>query len=310
MTDFFTLTGVSKRFKQTLALDAVSLRAEEPSIIGLVGKNGSGKTTLLRHVVGLYLPTGGRCRTFGCATAELGANEFSRIGMAHQHDPLLGWMRAEQLLAYVATFYRVWDTDLERQLIDTLEIDRAAKIDAMSPGNRQKLSLVLATCHHPSLLLLDEPLSDLDPIARGDLVRALLDRFRRDDMVIVISSHLLHDIERMADRIVCLDRGRLMADAPLDDLKERYAEWTVTSREGRLPARFSDAYVLTQDGDGTRARLTVRDPAEHLAAFRATYGVEVESRALNLDGIFRVLATVADERHNVAPARSMPVTTT
>ncbi len=304
MTDFISFSDVSKRFKKATALESISLRVTEPSIIGLVGKNGSGKTTLLRHIVGLYLPTSGRCTTFGCPTPVLGASELARIGMAHQHDALLGWMRAEQLLAYVASFYRVWDTELEQHLVAALEIDNRARIATMSPGNRQKLSLVLAVCHHPSLLLLDEPLSDLDPIVRGEVVEALLERFRRDDMVIVISSHLLHDIERIADRIICLDRGRIAADSPLDELKERYAEWTVTSREGRLPNRFREDYILSQDGNATQARLTVRNPEAHLVAFRTIYGAEVEARPLNLDRIFRVLAGADDAGIGAALARA------
>lgn len=222
MTDFFELTNVSKQFGDKRALDNVSLTLSEPSIVGLVGKNGSGKSTLLRHVVGLLLPTSGSCRTMGQATKDLDAPQLSRIGMAHQQDTLLGWMTAEQLIRYVANFYATWDEVLEQHLVRTLEIDLSAKVVTKSPGNRQKLSLLLAVCHHPRLLLLDEPLSDLDPIVRRDVVEALLDRFRRDEMAIVISSHLLHDLERIADRIVCLDKGRVVADAPLDELKDRY----------------------------------------------------------------------------------------
>ncbi|MES2178372.1 MAG: ABC transporter ATP-binding protein [Gemmatimonadota bacterium] len=296
MTDYLRLADVSKRFGQKTALDNVSLAVGEPSILGLVGKNGSGKTTLLRHIVGLYLPTSGACTTFGRATAELGARELARIGMLHQHDTLIGWMKAEQLLNYVASFYRVWDRELERQLVAMLEIVPSERVLTMSPGNRQKLALVIATCHHPSLLLLDEPLSDLDPIVRRDVVETLLDRFRSDEMAIVISSHLLDDVERIADRIVCLDKGRVVADAPLDDLKERYEEWTVTSPSGTLPAHFAEPYVVAQESDRTRARLTVKDPALHRATFSATYDGEVEQHPLNLEQLFRVLTGATTTR--------------
>jgi ABC-2 type transport system ATP-binding protein len=222
MTDFFSLSNVTKQFGAARALDGVSLRLSEPSIVGLVGKNGSGKTTLLRHVVGLHLPTSGSCTTFGRKTVELDAAELVRIGMAHQHDVLLGWMKAGQLLRYVATFYKRWDTELEQHLVRRLEIDETARVLKMSPGNRQKLSIVLAVCHHPALLLLDEPLSDLDPIVRREVVEELLDRFRREEMAIVISSHLLHDLERIVDRVVCLDQGKVVADSPLDELKDQY----------------------------------------------------------------------------------------
>jgi ABC-2 type transport system ATP-binding protein len=219
---YFGMAGVSKKFKDKLALDNVTLSVEEPSIIGLVGKNGSGKTTLMRHIVGLQLPTSGACTTLGVPTALLEAPQLSKIGMTHQHDVLLAGMKAGTLLQYVSGFYPTWDDSLQQHLVDRFELDLKARTLTMSPGNRQKLGFIMAVCHHPSLLLLDEPLSDLDPIVRRELVEEILERFRTGEMAIVISSHLLHDMERLADRIVCLDEGRIVADSTLDDLKDRY----------------------------------------------------------------------------------------
>jgi len=218
----FELHDVTKRFERVVALDSVSLSVPRRSIVGLLGKNGSGKTTLLRHVTGLHLPTSGRCATFGVATDKLGPKELSRLGMVSQRDYFVEWMRIQQLLRYVETFYPVWDRSLEDELVDALDIDRNATVGTLSPGNAQKLALVLATCHHPELLLLDEPLSDMDPIARGLVVEMLLERFNNDDLTMVISSHMLQDIERIVDRIVCLDRGRIIADATMEQLRERF----------------------------------------------------------------------------------------
>jgi ABC-2 type transport system ATP-binding protein len=219
---YFELSNVRKTFGDKVALDGVSLSVTEPSIVGLVGKNGSGKTTLLRHIVGLYLPTSGACTTLDRPTPLLDEPELARIGFAQQQDVQITWMKTDRIIRYVSNLYATWDTQLEQHLVKLLEIDLKARALTSSPGMRQKLSLLLAVCHHPSLLLLDEPLSDLDPIVRRDVVEALLDTFRRDDMVMVISSHLLHDLERVADRIVCMDAGRVVADASLDALKEQY----------------------------------------------------------------------------------------
>ena len=290
MSNAFEFQSVTKRFGKTTALDDITYAAPRQSVIGLIGKNGSGKTTLLRHVTGLYLPTSGECTTFGVAGKDLGRVELSRIGVVNQHDTFLPWMRARQLLRYVSSFYDRWDKELERHLVGTLELDSEARVGAMSPGNAQKLGLVLATCHRPELLLLDEPLSDLDPIARQDVLTALLEYFRSDNATIVISSHMLHDIERIADRIVCMDAGRLVADSSLDDLKEGYAEWWVTSEQGLLPARFPDAFVLSSSGNRYTARVFVRNPGEHAAAFSSRYDAKVESRPLGLEAVFRLLA--------------------
>jgi ABC-2 type transport system ATP-binding protein len=289
VSNAFEFQNVTKRFGKTLALDGVTYAAPKRSVIGLIGKNGSGKTTLLRHVTGLYLPTSGECTTLGVPARDLGRAELSRIGVVNQHDTFLPWMRARQLLRYVSSFYERWNLDLERQLIRTLEIDTETRVGAMSPGNAQKLALVVATCHQPELLLLDEPLSDLDPIARQDVLTLLLDFFRSEPGTIVISSHMLHDIERIADRIVCLDSGRLVADAPLDELKEGYGEWWVSSEAGLLPAKFPDEFVLSASGNRYQSRVFVRDPEQHAEEFSARYKAEIETRPLGLEAVFRIL---------------------
>jgi ABC-2 type transport system ATP-binding protein len=222
MSNAFELRQVTKRYGRTVALDAVSLAVPQRSIVGLVGRNGSGKTTLLQHVTGLVLPDSGECVTLGRPAARLDRAELVRLGVVQQHDRLLEWMRAGQLLEYVSTFYDRWDRALERSLLASLEVDPDSRVGTLSPGTLQKLALIVATCHHPDLLLLDEPLSDLDPLARQDVLALLLDRFSSADMTIVISSHMLHDIEPVIDRIICLDAGRVVADDTLDDLKERY----------------------------------------------------------------------------------------
>lgn len=289
MTNAFELRNVTKRYGRAVALDDVTLAVPRRSIVGLIGRNGSGKSTLLRHVTGLVLPDAGETITLGKPAAKLGSAELARIGAVEQHAMSLEWMRAERLLRYVSSFYSTWDRVLEADLVAALEVDLSARVMSLSPGNRQRFSLVLATCHHPDLLLLDEPLSDLDPIARQTVLALLLDRFSTDDITIVISSHMLRDIEPVVNRIVCLHHGRVVMDDEIDALSERFAEWIVTSPEGRLPVNWTEPYILSAHGDRTRARLLVRDPARHQAAFAAMHGAQLESRPLNLEGVFPLL---------------------
>lgn len=288
----FELQGVTKRFEPPMdlvALANVTLAVPRRSITGLIGRNGSGKSTLLRHVTGLMLPTAGTCVTLGTPTPRLGSAELARIGIVDQHAGFIDWMNAGQLIRYVASFYPVWDDALERELLDLLDVDARARVGAMSPGNVQRLALVLATCHHPELLLLDEPLSDLDPIARGTVLSLLLDRFNHDDITIVISSHQLRDIEPVVDRIVCLHEGRVVADDDADGLKERYAEWIVTSPAGRLPERYEEPFVVSASGDQHRARVYVRDAGGSAAQFGVKYDSTIEERPLSLEQIFPLL---------------------
>ncbi len=286
----FEAKELTKKLGDTVALDGVTVAVPRGSIVGLVGKNGSGKTTLLRHLVGLYLPTSGSSVTLGRPSGELGQAELVRIGAVPQENRFLDWMDVAQHIRYVASFYPRWDQEREARLLEDLELRPDAQVGALSPGNVQKLALVLAAGHHPELLVLDEPVSALDPIARGKLLAFLLELLREDEATILISSHVLRDIEQVVDRVICLDEGRLRVSAALDDLKERYAEWRLYARAGaELPRHFPEPFVLRQEVNGRQASLLVRRGEAELAAFQERYPVEVESRALNLERMFPLL---------------------
>jgi ABC-2 type transport system ATP-binding protein len=214
--------NVTRRFGATKALDDVSLALPNATIIGLIGRNGSGKSTLLQHITGLLLPDSGECRTLGVKTPDLGADQLTRIGAVAQHSRLIEWMSVARFIRYIAAYFPRWDVALERDLLTRLELSVDARVGALTPGVRQRLQLLLSLCHRPELLLLDEPLSDLDPTSRAAVLEVLLDMYEQYRPTMVISSHLLHDIEPVVTRVVCLVRGRVTANDELDALKERY----------------------------------------------------------------------------------------
>lgn len=288
MNDLIVTKDLGKRFGDTQALSQVSLRIAAGSVTGLVGRNGSGKSTLLRTLVGLYLPSEGECRTLDTPVAELAAAQLARIGYLDQEGRYIDWMRVRDHLDYAASYYSTWDKQLEARLLRDLDLRESAKVGTLSPGNRQKLGILLAVCHRPELLLLDEPVSALDPIAREQIMEMLMALLAETTQTIVISSHILHDVERLVDGIVCLDEGRLVQQRGLDELQEHYAEWWVTARQGALP-RFTETYVLTQEVTGSQARLVVRDPARHLQEFMREHKVDVQARPLTLEQMFPLL---------------------
>jgi len=267
----------------------VTLAIPRGQVVGLIGRNGSGKTTLLRHAMGLMLPSSGTCHTLGRATEDLGPDELARIGFVPQENRFLAWMTVRQQLAYVASFYASWDHEREERLLAELELDPAARIAKLSPGNAQKLAILLAVCHHPDLLLLDEPVSALDPIARESLLAYLLEMVAEDELTIIVSSHVLRDIERIVNWIVCLEDGWLAENAALDDLHERYAEWTVTSTNGGLPSSFEEPWIVAQTGDARAARLFVRDAGGLVEVFQQKYHAEVAAHPVNLERLFPLL---------------------
>ena len=280
------LKHLTKRYGNATALDDLSLTVAEQRVIGLIGRNGCGKTTFLHHLLGLLLPTKGTCTTLGVDTTCLGPGELRRIGVVYQENRFLEWMTVRQHLRYVASFYQNWDKDPQDRLLNELELDSSVRVANLSPGDVQKMGLIIAVCHHPELLLLDETVSDMDPIARQRLLTFFLDLLHEDACTIIISSHILRDIEQIVDWIVCLDAGKIAVSAGLDELQGRYEEWVVTSKNGELPASFDEDFVCKQQGDDAQAQLLVQDAADRLDAFQEKHMVLVESRPLNLERMF------------------------
>lgn len=281
---------LTKRYPGHVALRDVSLEIPAGRVVGLLGRNGAGKSTLLHTLAGLTLPDSGRCLTLGRPAAELDTPELTRLGLVQQDARFIEWKTVRQHLEFNASFYPTWDHALEARLVESLEVPLDRKIAVLSPGDRQKLSLLLGVCHHPALLLLDEPMSALDPITRARALEMLLDRLRDDGCTVVISSHLLDDVEKVVDWIVVLHEGAVVENRAFDELQESFAEWTVTNERAALPARFAESYILSQEIRERTARLLVRTALPDAAAdFSRAHGVRVEARSLNLGEMFPLL---------------------
>jgi ABC-2 type transport system ATP-binding protein len=287
----FVADRVTKTYGKHTALAEVSLEIPAGHVVGLIGRNGAGKTTLLHLASGLVLPSSGACHTLGRRSDQLDSPELTRLGLVMQEGKFIEWMTVAQHLDFTGSFYPTWDRDLQQRLVDILEVPLKRKIAELSTGDRQKVGILLGVCHRPALLLLDEPMSSLDPIARAAMLEVLLERLRDDGCTVVISSHLLDDVEKIVDWVIALDAGRVTENAALDELQESFAEWTVTaSASATLPARFAEPFILAQQIRERTARLTVRtrEPAT-AEKFAAAHRVEVTARPLNLGEMFPLL---------------------
>jgi ABC-2 type transport system ATP-binding protein len=286
------LRAVTQRFGKQTALRNLTLEIPAGRIVGLLGRNGAGKTTLLHIAAGMLLPTEGLCTTLGTPSGRLDTPQLTRLGLVQQEGRCLEWMTVRQHLDFNASFYPRWDHALEKRLVEALEVDPKRKIVQLSPGDRQKVGILLGVCHRPSLLLLDEPMSALDPIVRKRLLDFLLELLRDDGTTVVISSHILNDVEKIVDWIVALDAGELVEDSAFDALQESYAEWTLTSANGNLPAAFDEPFVINQQGDARRALLHVRTAEPGAAArFATAHHAEIRTRPLNLDEMFPLITS-------------------
>jgi len=254
------IRGLSKTFQQTVALSAVDLDIHPGRIIGLLGPNGSGKSTLIRHMIGLHLPSRGRCTTFGCDVATLGAKELSRIGYVHQEGELIDWMTVSQLIRYVAAYHASWNIDIEERYIHDFNMRLAARVGTLSPGQRQKLAILLAIGHEPELLILDEPATALDPIARARFLDLLMGIIQQEGKTILISSHILSDVEKVIDHVVIMKDGCIVTDQTFDDLKEKYLRVRLTSLGANLPETLPFDNVLACVRNNSQALLTMAGP--------------------------------------------------
>lgn len=286
----FSALHVTKDYPGHTALADVTLEIPAGHVVGLIGRNGAGKTTLLQIAAGLVLPTSGTCTTLGRRTDQLDSPELTHLGFVMQEAKFIEWMTVAQHLDFTASFYPSWDRDLQRRLVDTLEVPLKRKIADLSTGDRQKVGILLGVCHRPALLLLDEPMSSLDPIVRTRMLDVLLERLRDDGCTVVISSHLLDDVEKIVDWIIALDTGRVVENCALDALQESFAEWTVTMPTGGPLPSFTAPFILAQQRSERIARLTVRTSEPYaIDDFAATHEVKVQARHLNLDEIFPLL---------------------
>lgn len=220
MTDsVISITGLTRRFGTTTALDGVSLSLPRGAVYGLVGANGAGKTTLIKHILGLYRAQSGSVRVFGLDPVEDPVGVLSRIGYLSEENDLPDWMRLDELVRYQRAFYPSWDDGYANALRQTFDLDPAAKIRSLSRGQRARAGLLIALAHRPELLVLDEPSSGLDPVVRRDILDAIIRTIAHEGRTALFSSHLLDEVERVADHVTMIHRGKIVLSGPLETLK-------------------------------------------------------------------------------------------
>jgi ABC-2 type transport system ATP-binding protein len=278
--------SLTRRFGAKVALDNVSLTVPRGAVFGLVGANGAGKTTLIKHVLGLLRAATGSVRVFDRDPVADPVGVLGRIGYLSEDPDLPGWMRVGELMRYTRAFYPCWDDAYAERLRRDFGLDPAARVKHLSKGQKARAGLLVALAYRPELLVLDEPSSGLDPIVRRDIMEAIIRAIAEEGRTVLFSSHLLHEVERVADRVAMIHQGRLVFDSALDDVKETHRCLTLRFAEARRrpPAL---AGVLAWDGDGCEwTALCSGRPGELRDAAAAAGARVVEERVPSLDEIF------------------------
>ena len=215
-------TALTQRFGPTVALDAIDVQLH-PGVTGLVGANGAGKTTLINALLGLRAPTSGSSTVLGLDPRSQGAALRARVGFAPERDVLPDEMRAVDFVRHLAQVRGLPRSEARTRASDSLWLvglgeERTRTLGTMSTGQRQRVKLAQAVASDPELVLLDEPTSGLDPTQRSEMLTLIGEISSEHSVSVVLSSHLLEEVERVCDHIVALDAGRLVADGPIAEL--------------------------------------------------------------------------------------------
>jgi ABC-2 type transport system ATP-binding protein len=279
---------LGKSFDQRVVLQDISTEVRPGDVIGVIGKNGAGKTTLLEALLGFSPPSSGSAEIFGENSLNMSAAVKARIGFVPQQDELIPTLTGYRQLELTGCFYEHWDSKLIDRLAREWEVPLDRRVQKLSGGERQKLSTLLALGNQPDLLVLDEPVAALDPLARRRFLQQLLDIASDPHRAVIFSTHIVSDLERVANRIWIVKDGRLLWDGETDALKQSVKRLHIRARR-TLPANITLPHTISvrRNADGMSATVTVRDlDAAALESIACDFDAHIESEGLGLEDIF------------------------
>ena len=275
------MSGVRKSFGKKEVLCGVDMVVPPGQTFAFLGRNGQGKTTTIRTLLGLIKPDAGTVRVLGLDPTADPLEIRRRVGYVAEDQQMFGWMRVGQLLSFVQPFYPTWDAARAKDLADRFELPIKTRVRHLSKGQGVRVALMLALSHRPELVILDDPTLGLDPIMRKEFLRDLVTHLQGEQVGVFFSSHLLYEIEPVADSVVILDAGRVIRQATTDELRASVKRLIVPIESSDRLARTPG--LLDFSKNGRQASAVVQDVT---AARAALAGVSVEEIDLNLDEIF------------------------
>jgi ABC-2 type transport system ATP-binding protein len=265
-------------------LHGMDLQVPRGSIFGFLGRNGAGKTTTIKALLGLHAPAGGRCSILEVDPAIDPLRVRQIVGYMAEDQQMYGWMRIDEIVKWVASFYPNWDFGFSDKLISILDLPRRQKIKTLSKGQNSRLALVLSLGHHPAVVILDDPTLGLDPISRKEFLRNVISLLQTSGVTVFFSSHLLYEIEPVADQLAILDGGKIIKSGSTESFRESVRRFILPEMKLALDglpnvldvSRTTESVCLTVDHctDEIRGRIA------------KLTGGGFREESLNLDEIF------------------------
>lgn len=284
--DRIQISKLCKSFAKHKVLRELDWSIAAGAVVGLLGTNGAGKTTLIQCLLGLLKADSGSVAIDGEDSWDLSANVKARIGYVEQRPRFYPWMNGSDLLKYVGAMYPHWNAALCAEYAKQWDVPLSKPFGKLSPGQQHKIAILTALGNEPDLLILDEPVSSLDPLARRAFLRSLLEIARDGDRTILFSTHITSDVERVATHVAFLHDGQIQWFDELDVTKERIRRLRFRSKQS-FPASFSLPGALHIQVDGSMVVAAVAATSEaDIDDVCARYDATVEVEKLNLEEIF------------------------
>jgi ABC-2 type transport system ATP-binding protein len=279
-----TTDGLTKLYAQVRAVDGLNLRVPKGSIYAFLGRNGAGKTTTIRMLMGLARPTSGSVSILGMSWPDDGLAILERTGYLPEKKLLFESMTGHDLVRFNRQFFPRWSSDLAARYARQLDIPMDKTFKKLSLGNRTKLCLLMALAQGAELLILDEPTAGLDPVVMDELLRVLIEDYAGEGRTIFLSSHILTEVEKVADWVGIIDQGKLLLEASLEYIR---ADWRrVTASGTALPAART-WQVISVRISGSIYEYHVRSDADRFVAALRNQGATIlDISPLNLEQVF------------------------
>jgi ABC-2 type transport system ATP-binding protein len=278
--------NVSRSFGKNVVVRDLNLRVRRGSIYGLLGRNGAGKTTLIKMLAGLIWPDSGEIRVNGVEPAHFTVADRWKIGYVSEKQILMPGLRVGALIKFTSAFYPDWDFAACERFLQRFKIDPAQRVRALSQGTARQVAFLLALAQRPDLLILDEPAANLDVVARREFMDEILRLLREEGKTVLISSHILSDVERVADEVGIMAQGTLKISEPLDVLKDTVKQVRFHGfEEGTNGFEFPGAFHVRKTRDEVLATVRLENETA-LARMAELHHCQYEVMHLNLEDLF------------------------